>query len=219
MARPTYIEPVAPGGRVTLLSASKANELIRAINLLLNMRGSNGINVTVTEGNVTIGFSPRAGTAEDQNKGGSTGGGGTGITIQGEWTTGVDYGIGDVVYRTTSAAIQADAAGTYYCIQDHTSASGNAPPTGTTNSNSYWQTLARGHWDEFQIYDSGDPSSGKLYCLGGKLELYPDNSSTAVDMGTIPAGMVGKTAEWQEITVCDGGVTKTMYVLGTTPAV
>ena len=218
MGRPTYIEPVKPGGRTTLLSASKANELIHALNLLLNMRGSNGITVNVTEGNITIGLSLDKPQGDDPNKGGSTGGGGTGITIQGEWATGQTYAIGDVVYRTSSTAIQADAAGTYYCIQAHTSAAGNAPPTGTTNSNSYWQTLARGHWDEFQIYDSGDPSSGKLYCIGGKLELYPDNSSTAIDMGTIPAGMAGKTAEWKEITVCDSGVTKTMYVLGTTPA-
>lgn len=219
MKLPLGIVPLKPGDTArTMLSASVANELIAVANAILAMKGAGGIEVLKSDAGYVIrytGIPSEAGDTPPQ--GGTPPAGGGGIAFKGQYSAVATYDQDDVVIAWTTTDMGNLVAGTYISLQDANT--GNALPSAETAANSWWSTLARGHWSTLYI-----ASGGASYAsfADGNMEVKNGGGATLVwdsTHGSWPAGANSKTFFPQQITVCDSGTEKTMWVLGTTPTV
>jgi len=207
-----------PGGTVTPLSADSANMDRRAINALLRLSGRDGIEVHRAEAGYVLGLS-----AELKEDIANPGTGGTGtLNWRGEWNSSNTYEVGDVAIRSTTTTMTNADAGTFVCVQDH---SNQEPPAGETMTSAYWETFGRGHWKLIVTRDTADATVGRSVINAGQVIFELDNNDPPTrislhknDNGSvaIPAGMVGKTITWREITLCnpDTGAAEDWVVLG-----
>jgi hypothetical protein len=210
MTRATAISPIprfrARDGR-TLLSASTANELVDAINALLNLRGQNGVKVVRAESGYVIEPDP---TTADPTE--PTGTGSGTLNWRGEWWPGTTYATGDIVIRS-SRTNQFDAkSATYVSLADANT--GHEPPAGETLADAWWATLARGHWERITVRDPSQPTLGVTDIVCGRPVIALDNAGTKWSMdpadwtdAEIPAAIVGTVAIPVRLEFClDGEV-------------
>lgn len=210
------IEPIKPGGMRTFLSAALGNACISVLNAVLKMRGEQGIKVSMADAGICVSIEETYKKKLDTVIEGGGGGGGS-ISFMGEWAPGT-YAINDVVIRSTTTTQDDAKSGTFI-----STANGNTdePPSGETMDSTKWKTVARGHWKRLKVRDPSDSNLGSTVIEGANIlvDFGPDTVSggnnTKLDLTSIPAGAYGKTFSPRLILVCDGGVEKSMYVLGT----
>lgn len=230
------IEPFSPGdSRRTAFSARAINEIVDGINSLLNLRVGEGLEFDATKHNAVLSLTPALLQKIEE------GGGGTGsISFKGKWEdTGVSYEVGDIVIvfdlaeAGVSSADIAMKVGTYICREDHVSSTAKAPPSGSTYENTEWRTLARGHFEHF--WSHYDDKRGTTHVQGGNLTINfgPRTNTllgnparlilddTVFGDGTVetpcPETLKGKTFQPILVDICDDGVAKKMWVIGTAP--
>lgn len=217
------------GSDRTLVLSEEANKVVDGLNMLLNARGAGGIRIHMSDSNWVI-------DGSNISTGSSSGGGsseGGSISFRGIYAYATEYAANDVVIVYTTDGEDPDTGvydGTYICLQDHTSAVSNKPPSYADISNDYWFTLSRGHWnvqwwgDETTPYDTYGYTkihAGTLYVNFGSRSI-PDGETTpttlAINLETIPDDLKGKTISPQRFEICrDDGVKCYTYVLATTP--
>lgn len=231
---PQEIPYFTPGASDTPLSASRVNPLVRVANMVLKASGGNGVIVSVSDSNIVIKLDDAFREEIDEKLGA---GGGT-INFRGEWATSQAYEVGDVVRRAvTSTLADAMQAGTFICIQAHTSGAGNAPPNGNDGGsgadldNAYWQTLARGRWEHWWSYDDTNATTqarGNVHLNGGDLTIDfgsrtndgTNNAKLTLDstvFDTCPDDLKGRVFKPILVDICYEGSAKKMWVLACEP--
>lgn len=145
---PSSIQPFVPDDfNRTLLQAHVANELVRALNALLNMKGANGITIYRSDSNFVISLADpnidNGSTTNINNNNTTDSGSAASSSIQwkGQWTGSVGYVKGDIVRRTLPIDYEnGDCVGTYICIQD--APIGTDAPTMNDDPGTYWDLFA-----------------------------------------------------------------------------
>lgn len=222
----------------TAFSAGVMNELVGAINSLLRMEVGKGLIFNSTQANTKLSLDQ-----EYIDKLDEPGGTGSSIAFKGKWAaTGSEYVVGDVVIvwdleeTYVSSADIAMKVGTYICIETHNSHIDKAPPSGTTFSNTWWTTLARGHYEHLWSYNgrtSASQACGTFYAEGGnltvdfgtrtadaysntaKLTLNSDVFGDGSEGDPCPDNLLGMVFKPILVDICVDGSIKQMWVIGT----
>lgn len=209
---PEKLQRFEAGSGDTLLSASRANQLVDVLNAFLALTGRNGIKVTISEGNAVIEYTGNV-DATAPVVGGGGGGGEEGTwTLFGDW---VDQAFDkDVVvtYFDAAALANGNVAGSYLSLQ--AVPMGTAAP-GTAGTEAYWKLLAPYHSGRF-LYKNGATKQIDLNANGtGTLPelLLVDTPSTG-RIHIKVSDAAGREIKLREVNVCDSGVQKKMLVLG-----
>jgi hypothetical protein len=193
-----------PGGERTMLSASLANQLIAVANAVRNMRGLNGIKVTVSDGGIVVESTGAVTPPTDPGGGGGTPG--PSLAFRGDWSAGISYAIGDVVlYRHDPT--QNLAAGTYIALLAN---SATAPVNGGSVT---WGEMSQGSWDKY-LWKAG--TNEVLLDVSTTTPLLrvtgiADGGSCVIDT----AHLNGKVAQFRLAEVIEAGVCKKSYVMMT----
>jgi hypothetical protein len=227
---PETIKTFVAGSLDSPLSAARMNDMVWLLNILAAMRGENHIVVQLAEGNLVVKLDDKFKKQLESVIAGEGGGGSFGW--RGEWSSnGVEYAVGDVVICVSTASLnEAQNAGTFICLEAHTSSASIRPPQGHDVYNSKWRTLARSRFAPFWSYDDTNaPSQSRGYtCLNGG-DLIVDfgtrtaangvNAKLVLNDNSLVTAINGKTFQPREIYVCVNGNLRSMWVLGTEPAV
>ena len=195
---PGRIEPLEPGDTRTLLSAEVANQLIAAINSLLNMKGGNGIIIRRSDANFIIELQSDNSSETPAAPDNPGGGGGSGsFNWRGQWDPLSDYVVGDVTLISDDTAMQnGGIAGLFRCKA--TAGHGTAAPTAYTPG-SYWDCVVPLAFKFFTVKNT-DVVSGSVF----KLAIDPLNDIEAARGSSAPS----TTVKLNEILVCDAGTEK-----------
>lgn len=193
------LKRVVEGSTDTMLSASRANELIDAINALLNMRPGKGIKISKADSGFVIELTDalQEGLAlkgDGEGGEGVEGGQAPGaLRWRGEWDSTVaavgGYSKNDIVIHRSDAAIDSGTkAGTYIAIADKPLIE---PFEDEIEEQTQWRTFAKGSWGKLRIGSVDNP---------GSIFLDEDHC-------------FGRLVRVREIDVCDGGISRKMLVL------
>lgn len=179
-----------------------ANWAIRVLNAVAGIRAGKGIVIVKAESGIVISWDPDSTGETKEVSTPSAGGGGGSISFQGEWDSGTDYSVNDIVIISDATSLLTGIkAGTFIAIDDVPA--GNAPPQLPNVTNAYWDTLAKGAWHEWAM---AVETSSSLHHVTVTLDPYND---------VYGAGFgADRTIKFREIVVCDSGVEKKMLVLG-----
>lgn len=211
---PVKLERFSEGSPDTLLSASRANQIVDVINALLGMRGENGIRVVFADGNVVIEFTGdvRPGSTAT---GGGGGGEGTAWTLYGEWTD-IAFDANVVVTLTNADAIaDGDRAGAYLSLQ---AVPMGTPEPGTSGAETYWKLLAP-YFSDAMTYNTGNQQVDVLSDgTGNEPEILMQTDKTVGSGSKVRircSDLGGKEAIFREWDVCVAGVWKKALFLST----
>lgn len=219
------IPPLEPGGRSTLLSASRANQLIFAVNALLNSSGGNGIILSKAKAGFKIEIDPNwledFLNPVDDGSTEVTGSGNGNMRFRGTWSSGTtDYAENDVVEWTSN-----NQQGLFVAASGITG-NGGDPFTGGTGD---WTQIARDFSDRVYVRNS---ASNYIDIDAGNQQIILTDGSTTVTMDVGAADPVvkvefsgggqvrmlksevnGKVLYAQEVGICDSGTAKKTVVL------
>lgn len=210
------IEPLQPGQSPTLLSASKGNQLIHAVNALLRGKGDNGVVFKIAKGGLSWEIDPKwlrkfltEGSTEDGIEGGGGGSGNGNMRSRGTWSSGTtDYAEHDVVEWTSNNQIG------LFIAASGISGNGGDPFTGGTG---HWNQIARDFSNRIYVRNSAsqyidiDAANELITVTDGNNIFKWDGANTTLrvdfdDGGSVlitKANVDGKDLYVQEVGACD----------------
>ena len=217
-----FVPYLEAGSSRTLFSASVANQLIYAINRLLNMQGVNGIEIKRSEANITIGF-----TGKMPAGGGGTPGDGEGtwLSFGGDWDPAEDYAVGTIVKVDQADDLASGIiAGDYVALTDNLH---GTPKPGTPGAEEFWELFSRGNWSLLVLSQIEAPAKAIEFDADGGIggmdglpgitlvadRMNPSSTQCLIRLTDI----AGQIAKFREVTACVGGVAKRMKILATEP--
>jgi hypothetical protein len=237
------VQQFIPGdGTRTAWSAAAMNELVGAINSLLMLQTGKGLKFHSTPANCTLSLDEEY--IEKLDRPSSPGGGD--LSFRGKWSAAaVEYEENDVVIifdledTGISTKELAIAAGTFICLESHTSHTDRKPPQGATFENQWWATLARSRFEHLWSWDNRSAARqawGTFHATGGnltidfgsrtadaygnttKLILNTDVFGDGSEEDPCQANLCGVTFRPILVDICVEGGLQQMWVLGTAPA-
>lgn len=223
---PDKIELFEAGSNRTLLSAAVANELVRSLNALLSIKGSQGIIVTKSDGNFVVSIDPeQLPKPPDESETPSGGeGGGSSISFRGEWNDSDTYEPDDIVYRAAEIDFFNGKAGAFIAKTENTNSEPPAPGLGEAENDDWKLFVPLQYPHEFWL----DPENVDRYTEidRGKLVVSSEDDGNVYTVTIDPRvgiqSILGLSApsielKIREVFVCDDGVEKKMLVIGSEP--